>query len=310
MAFKTPTPRQSNIWIADALTEMSYRNFFTKEDANKERFEGFKEYSKKYQQLDSFMNTNFKPDASFIDLSNTPMLYYFLQRPVPGYFCQYMQNMVTASIQERNLEQLQKMDLPVTVFSSFPKHDFFDRTDNVENTVRYHKIANHIFNFYKPLGVVDGKFLWIKKDAPPLKFNNTIPLSDSIIYAPEHFNIQRLAYLWAKGKNIVQSAGIYLQRDSTEKWKLPSNIDKRKGNYILIELENRTEDQHPVNTFYASDGKALGKFDFWVSEKGIAHYLIPVSTQYNWYVSHPDHFIIHEDVEGLDVKSVSLFGDL
>ncbi|MBS1776686.1 MAG: hypothetical protein JSS64_10455 [Bacteroidetes bacterium] len=309
MAFKTPHPQEDKPLINEALNKIFQRHILD-EKTSPSRHSGSEEYKTIYAGFRKFMNVNFPADASFIDMSNTPLLYYTLQRQVPGYFCQYIQNMVTASTQERDLKQLNTMYLPIAIFSSYPKHDFFDKTDGVENTIRYHKIANYIFNHYRPLGVMDGKYLWLKKDIKILALDNTIHLPDSIIYETEHFDIQKLAYLWAKGKSNIDTQGIFLKKDTNGNWQLPPHFSKINGNYIKIDLENNTGKSQMLKTAYFQNGKERGAFSFWVSDQKSAFYLVPVSTQYNWYVCQPDCITVQMQTTGLVIKSVSLFGNL
>ncbi|NNE29065.1 MAG: hypothetical protein HKN16_05490, partial [Saprospiraceae bacterium] len=103
----------------------------------------------------SFMDNNFAPEATFIDLSNNPMLYFYTQRGVPSYFNQYMQNTVTEELQQRNIALLETLDVPVVVFSKVPDNGWFDNTDGVPNPVRYEAIAHYIYAHYQPHAVLD-----------------------------------------------------------------------------------------------------------------------------------------------------------
>jgi len=307
MAFKTSHPQEGNILLADALGKLDGHSFATKEDAVSGRMKSYREHVRKYDSLKVFMERNFPASSSFIDLSNTPMLYYYLQRPVPGYFCQYAQNMVTAPIQERNLRKLQSLDLPVAIFSSFPRDDFFDRTDGVENTLRYHKLSAYLFSHYQPLGAISGKMIWLKKGTA-LRYNNADTMPVHSAREPQQFNIGKTAYLWAKGRRISGPA-FPLVRDPDGRWRFPQEIDRTKGNYIILTIDNSSGEPQWMQTNLLTGAQVTGSFGFWISPDSSATYLVPLSTQYNWYALPPAH-LKAEGGNGLSIRTISLYNDL
>ena len=115
-----------------------------------------------YLEFKDFLDQNLSQKQSFIDFSNTPILYYYCQRSSPGYFCQNLQNTVDDHLQLALIKAYQSADLPIAVFSHYPRK-WFDKTDGIPNTLRYYLIAEYIFLNYEPYSVINGKSIWIKK---------------------------------------------------------------------------------------------------------------------------------------------------
>ena len=101
-------------------TYSGYSGLIEKFDAHYKEYIPFKETDKKisryqedaifardnYLELKSFLDKNVPQPATFLDFSNTPMLYFYTQRNVPSYFNQYMQNTVDGYLQRENLKKL------------------------------------------------------------------------------------------------------------------------------------------------------------------------------------------------------------
>ncbi len=305
-SFKTPQPRERmTLFASDALAS-SLQLQITDSGDLVERVHGYTDIKTAFSGLDSFMSQNFSREASFIDLSNTPMLYYYLQREIPGYFCQYTQNMVTASIQERNIPLLESMNLPVTVFSSWPAHEFFDRTDGVENTLRYYRLAAYIFENYEPLGVVSEKYLWLEKGRR-LRYNNTSPLPEATVYAPQRFELRKLPYFWAKAK---LGEGGEQQAELLIPGAVPEGLECKTSDYLLVRLQNDSGTPQTLDFSYYVQGERAGGFNFWISEEKNATYLIPVSTQYNWSALPIDSMTFDSPHPESKVMEVKLYRDL
>jgi hypothetical protein len=117
-----------------------------------------------YLDLKQFLDQNIAKNQTFLDFSNTPMLYYYCRREVPGYFNQNLQNSVDDFLFDALLSSISEDKIPVVVFHSVPK-TWFDATDQIPNEVRYYKIAEFIHANYEPFSVINGKAIWVAKKA-------------------------------------------------------------------------------------------------------------------------------------------------
>jgi hypothetical protein len=127
------------------------------------RMERNLEFSKNtYLDLKRFLDLNLNKNQTFLDFSNSPMLYFYCQRKVPGYFNQNLQNSVDDFLFDALLNSISIENVPVIVFHSVPK-SWFDATDGIPNEVRYYKIAEFIHQNYSPFSVINGKSIWVSK---------------------------------------------------------------------------------------------------------------------------------------------------
>ena len=133
----------------------------------------------KYSEFSDWMKNNFTDQSTFLDFSNTPMLYYYSNRIVPNYFDQIPHTAHNEYLQIRFIEDLNKFDIPVTVFSNVPLN-FWDNLDGIPNTLRHYRISEYIYRNYKPAYIINSRSIWVKKNHQ-LKNNVTELLSVSLI---------------------------------------------------------------------------------------------------------------------------------
>lgn len=132
---------------------------------------GYKSYG--YADLDVFLKKTIADSASFLDFSNTPMLYYFLHRSTPNYLCQIPHTAHNDRMQDRFLAELEGKNLPVTLFSNYPP-SYWDNLDGIPNTMRHYKISEYIYRNYEPSAVMNHHTVWMKNGSPPAVFNNRV----------------------------------------------------------------------------------------------------------------------------------------
>ncbi len=120
-----------------------------------------------YTDLKRFMDKQLRPDQTFLDFSNTPMLYFYCGRQVPGYFNQNLQNTVDDYLQLELLKQVNPEKVPVVVFANYPR-TWLDATDDIPNVMRYYLVAEYIFEHYRPFEVMGNKSIWIARSFRPV----------------------------------------------------------------------------------------------------------------------------------------------
>lgn len=132
----------------------------------------------KYSELDQWLTSNLTPDQTFIDFSNTGMMYYFTNRQLPNYLCQIPHTAHNEYLQYRFLEDLKKYDAQVVLFSNQPK-GFWDYLDGIPNTLRHYRISEFIYKNYSPDIIVSDHTLWKKNER-----KNTPLNSRTIMFLP------------------------------------------------------------------------------------------------------------------------------
>jgi len=256
--------------------------------------------------LKHFMDKNFPASSTFLDFSNTPMLYFYCQKLVPSYFNQYMQNTVSESLQKSNLEYIKKFDIPLVVFSNKPRN-WYDATDEVPNTLRYELITRHIYQNYFPFSTIGKHFVWLRND-----LKQKFPAIDSLdfywIHKAEVFNLKLYCGLLALKPSIMKDT-IQVQSWSgvAEKYVINSLVLRSFNDKLFLHLNSDISQFNCVLKFYHNDTE-LGSINF-KTKQDFDHtgYLIPIGLQYNWSSMPITHFtILREDGQKLSISSIIL----
>ncbi len=269
-----------------------------------------------FMEIRKIVDKKFHDTSTFIDFSNTPMLYYYLQRKVPSVFNQYIQNTVSPYLQKENIHHLASFDVPFVVFSNYPIQ-WWDGTDGVPNALRYYHTVNHIYNHYKPWGIVNAHYLWIRKDIEIGM--DTLPVDSNFVFKQKTMNVGKLCYLlgntkeeFIKNELKIDQNEITNISDSIFSIALPKNILKGKGNWLVLEIDNKGGGINELATVdIKNTTKNLGSFVFESKkEKGKSYYLFPVSSFYNWHVNSPDRIILVMPSDKYKLTSVNYSEEL
>lgn len=273
------------------------------------RMKADQEFAKEhYEGFSTFMDSNFSDDATFIDLSNTPMLYFYTKRPVPSYFNQYIQNIVTEFLQKQNLQYLQNFNVPVTVFSHHPE-TWWDHTDGVPNTIRYHLITNYVYKHYEPYRLIDQYYIWLQKSK---QRDNHLPdktVDSSIEFESQQHNLEDYPFILGNYDELDNPDTLksWPERNNSDSLRL--QLDKAINpylNYLEIHLDNKEKTKATIQ--YMEEGNHLGSYTFQIKNKeGRKPYRIPLSSQYNWIKREKDCLKLKwESDQSIDIKKVQL----
>lgn len=248
-----------------------------------------------YTELKSFLDQQLKPEQTFLDFSNTPMLYFYCGRQVPGYFNQNLQNTVDDYLQLELLKQVNPRKVPVVVFANYPR-TWNDATDGIPNVMRYYLVAEYIFNNYRPFEVMGNKSIWVARSFQPVsitgKPDTLIAKADSawMNLLPEYTG---QFYNRASGPGKDDLSPVYTCQgkdlqlsDSTLSLALDSAALSLKHCYLDIEFNTRPGSFDPFIMqvlFLDSTKTTVGAFSFvrrdWVSSR----YMIRLSNHYFWH---------------------------
>lgn len=248
------------------------------------------EFSSRNDQVIYFLKTHLKQNETFIDLSNTPMLYFYSEKNVPSYFNQYLQNTVTDELLEINLEELKTKQIPFVVFSQIPEV-FFDNIDNIPNKVRHHQLTNFIYTNYKPFAQIGSYRVW-KHISHFCDTTNLLPYPNH----PENWNLGLIPYFWKASKNshFNRSADQYeldVQKNTIH-WEAPLS-----GNTFLELIIHSPKEQ----SVYFSNPS----FNLEITALAGKHrYRLPLgcSEQLNWYQA--DSLTFNTSEKQIQLKNV------
>jgi hypothetical protein len=262
--------------------------------------------------LKSYFDENLKHNQSFIDFSNTPMLYFYCERRVPGYFNQNLQNTIDDYLQRELIAAYKKNDLPFVVYSSYPPN-WYDMTDGVLNTVRYYLVAEYIFEHYQPIGVLNNKSVFGKKTAtfPEITAKDTI-ISNPVIadlgflpgwqgnaFTKKHVAKQNFAVLLTKTtfSNKMQEQRIFLDDVVVQ------------NNHVELLLKVDGQNQEPLLdnhfVFYVEDelGELKHEVRLYRDDGNFEYYAIRMSINYYWHNKTP-LVLIFPNLVGIESISI------
>jgi hypothetical protein len=250
-----------------------------------------------YGDLKLFLDRELSSEQTFLDFSNTPILYYFCERKVLGYFTQNMQNTVDDYLQLQMLKEADTSKVPIAVFANYPRN-FFDATDDVPNILRYYLVAEHIFDQYQPYRVIGNKSIWVSKSFHALPAAN---ITDTLItqvdatqfnLLPEYIGLfynntsgnlenkkdLKTVLLKTRKDFMLQNDSLFLQLDY--------NILTLKHCYLSIEFEKRPQYFEPFQMearFADTSKNTVGIFTFTRSDRVSSNYMFRLSNHYFWH---------------------------
>ncbi|RFC55895.1 hypothetical protein [Brumimicrobium aurantiacum] len=264
-------------------------------------------HEKKIKDFKAFLDKELTEEQTFLDFSNTPMLYYYTGREVPGYFCQNLQNSIDDYSQLNLLQHLSPSKIPVVVFSSYPK-TWFDATDGIPNEMRYYLISEYIYQNYKPYGIISEKSIWVAKD---FKLNNEKSIEqDSLIDLPKEYNYKKAAHLihgYHQRDDFKELKKVnYWNTDQLDSINIQKWANENPNAYLSITFKDEFYPMKNSITLLDKAGNKLDRFMFETNPEYGKHYMIRVSNSYHWHNGKAVYLdSVYETIEG-----ISLFKDI
>lgn len=301
---KVPEAKARKTLIEDIQTKFTEKDLLPKFDKKVHRVKRADHFEiDEISGLRKLMNNNFSKEASFIDFSNSPMLYFYTQRRVPSYFCQYMQNTITPFLQEQNIDLLNELDLPLVVFSNIPE-TFFDLTDGVPNIIRYEHIRNYIYKNYSPLGKINHHYIWLKNG---LEIDTTGIIIEAYSPAVSVQNLGLYPYLKAKEINVLQHMD-QIQEFPAENRTLEINLQQRPDrfqNYLLLMIDSFPPNDQQIKIVYSTNDTDKAIYNI-VIKQGINYYLLELSSVFSWIAHTQGKLKIQYNKQDLQIKSIQM----
>ncbi|MEZ4937821.1 MAG: hypothetical protein R2799_09540 [Crocinitomicaceae bacterium] len=296
----------SHLGFKAHLVESQYSN----------RVEIPEEVEKEYKHIVEYLKKELVSEETFYDFSNTPLLYFLTSKKQPSYFCQNLQNTVDDFLQLKQIGQLKNEKVPLLIYSNEPAN-FWDRTDDVDNSLRYYLLAEYFFQNYQPDTIVDNKWVW--KENQNMRFRNKIDFK-----AIRHLNYGKSAAIWSEFLNGREDL-------LGEEYLMVPKIDDQGIHYILEmdpQLQRQTKAAFLSFEFDLSseiypeeniewevrlmhENTIIGSAQFKMFEKR-ERYIIRLSNFYNWYhvtvdsielITKPEH------LGRMQLKSVKIIKD-
>jgi hypothetical protein len=268
----------------------------------------------RYDSLISFLNKKLNKNQTFIDFSNTPILYYYAEKYIPGYFNQNLQNTVDEFTQLSLLKELNPYQFPIVLYASYPL-TWFDQTDDIPNQVRYNLISEFIHKNYTPFKIINGKNIWIAK--------HTLEKNDTIVESL-YSNVIPINY-----RRLSEFIGDYYQRKKFDKLGVifsTRNFIQEKNNTTLISTPFLSKAYHHcyLDIFFSKKSKVensvrvqlldsidqtVGDFYFENYHTTRKHFFLRVSNSYLWHTKNVKKIKLFLN-QGDLLKKVTFYKDL
>lgn len=275
-------------------------------------------------------------DQTFLDFANITSMYLMTGRTRPCYVGQSPSLLTDLYSQECFLEEISEYDCPLAVLGT-TETSYLQQMAGIPHNIRYYKIAEYIYNNYRPL-LTFGEFaIWCEKDLYDEYFEKatlcgfaesgytlvdygydfTTWYTDEngniqFTFAPYHsYNLEDVPYIWANYDD-------YNASDNAVLTKLPAlEVNKyvfegsqkyvsEAGNYLSFSMANITEDDIPVNVVFYDSNNEGAKTQYQLNVKpGENNYLIRISGDYFWDVFNIDTILFGNN-ESVTVQNVKI----
>lgn len=256
-----------------------------------------------------FFNQNLNSKQTFLDFSNSPMLYYYSKRRVPSYFCQSLQNSVDDFSQLNHLKRLNTKEVPLVTYCTYP-NTWFDATDGVPNSMRYYLIAEYIYKFYHPFAIIDSKSIWIDNKLSPISKGITL---DTLSSKPQtHYYKKSAAILFhhfldSKFEKLSSIGKCKKEKLQSEiSFVFPENFQKQFGIFAKISISNPIEAEVSLIT-KDSNSNTISTTLFNTLPKQ-NQYMIRLSNHYLWYKNEPIK-LVQETGNQINIIDIEFFKD-
>ena len=286
------------------------------------------------KQFEFVFDTLLEEDETFVDFANVTSMYALTGRERPSYVGQTPSLLTDLYSQKCYLREISEYSCPLAILGT-TETSYLQQMVGVPHNIRYYKIAEYIYNKYRPL-IRFGEFvIWCETDKYDeykliLQNNkydeNIYELVDygydfttsfvdekgnvGFLFKPYHsYNLNMLPYIWANydkyaaidNKKIisVNSTG-----DNQFRFEGSQTTTGEQGNYLAFEIMNSSEENKSVNIVLYDSQKEGAKMQYcFEAVPGTNQYMIRVSADYFWDIYNIDTILFNDD-EQLIIKDV------
>lgn len=286
-------------------------------------------------QFKYIFDTLMTENQTFIDFANVTSLYLLTDRERPFYVGQSPSLLTDIYSQECYLEELKEYDCPLAIVG-ITETSCLQQMVGIPHNVRYYKIAEYLYQNYRPL-VNFGEFsIWCDKDLHG-KFTtilSTMNLSElgytltdygydatesytdetgnlQYAYKPYHsYGLGMVPYIWAHyddydAANNAEMVTLKQMSDMEFTFKGSQTVLTDKGNYLAFECVSQNADDVTAMMVFRDSSNEGYRFQYgFTVVPGAEKYLIRVSQDYFWDVGNIDviTYSSDEDISIVNVK--------
>lgn len=268
-------------------------------------------------------------EDTYIDFMNVSFLYSALGRECPVYVAQspghlsgeYTQEAFISEIEER------KEQIPLAILPAASATEDRTALDGIANISRYYKVAEYIYQNYRPLCRFDDAAVWCRFEEYKALADRLTAEYELIDYGYDgegmlylhDYPMYEIPYLWGtydteRGWENPVLADSFQQNNEVYCIENSGQIDKSRGNYLLLTCRCDSEYTQDINNAEiilgstATGEEALYRFRFRL-RPGEQQYMIRLSADYYWYAGDIDRLCIQTEEKIENVRIKILQGD-
>lgn len=272
-----------------------------------------------YNHLKMFMDRYLSKDQTFLDFSNTSMLYYYCNRRIPGYYNQNLQNTIDDYQQLQLLKDISPQSAPLVVFSGVPPGPN-DNMDLIPNVMRYYIIAEYIYQNYIPYDVIDNKSIWLTPQLAARIKDTTVNQMNAL--EPRHYdyllNAEYIGGFYTKRKDQDLERVLVVRKNELKRVnghfviQLESSHRQLNHCYVSIDFKKaeHTIEPYTVNISLKNDSlETMGSFSFQRRDKTSNRYFLRLSNHYLWHLGKITelHIPVDEDIMNIELLKDTRF---
>jgi hypothetical protein len=223
-------------------------------------------------EITEYITTKLDSGETFIDLTHSPMWYFFTQKRIPSYFNQYMQNLVTPRLQKENVGQLDNIGL--VIFGHSPRNPL-DILDGVPNELRYLYITEYVYAHFSPAEVVNGyRMWWPSKEIPIIDVSSDLVpvMRDNLYKLPEYLG---------RTENFSKIGDVIMDRNEILLFEHQASVFDA-FEITFWELPEEAKHSGWIQ-YFDHTGDLLGEVEFEIgSQPTETKLVVPIGYQYLW----------------------------
>lgn len=255
------------------------------------------------KELINFLKNKLAREETFIDFTNTPMLYFFTAKPTPSFFYQNPICSHNDFLQERFIKDLKDYHTPYLIFDLVNGPNGMD---DVPNYFRHYRVAEYFYENFQPDTVVDGVSVWKQRTGSALNSDSAKQTKPVVI------SLKHLPFIWANyDKNFLKEKQVFHRAFAETLSPQGSacnlnNLGASDPNTLVLELINLSDTIQNVSVNFGSGNTAAEVKFYAVRSADPKYYAIRISCIYNWFIGDKNSISISCDNDRMvKLKSVA-----
>ena len=277
-------------------------------------------------------------NQTFLDFANVTSLYLMTGRTRPCYVGQSPSLLTDLYSQECFFNEISEYDCPLAIVGT-SETSYLQQIAGAPHNVRYYKIAEYVYNNYRPL-VNFGEFsIWCEKDLWD-KYHSSLQMSGfeengytlvdygydfttsytdengntQFTFAPYHtYDLSNIPYIWANYDeyNAIENSVITKiepVQENRYEFAGSQSVVSSEGVYIAYEATNKSEADISIDIVLydsTSENEGAKAQNFFVVKPGTNQYLVRASEDYFWEAFNIDTILFGSN-ESISIQNVRL----